>query len=431
MNLRKLKVPILLLLLFSTAFIWGNAALGDPMPAPEYAQITEKIISDLSFALRVRGWRIKTSGNSVYACRLEGAYAERVITLSLEPDGRGSRCRVSLADRGEVISREFVFTTGDPEDIRNLERLVLPFVFESISKGNDSDATGVYEAEVLLGSSVFYDGAIAPLRMDGTGILFGFSLVYDPMDKCRLSTMPVSIGDYFSTKVSCAFDPDIRDINYNINVLIYGWNSYRGDGAAGTRLLAGIFVGLEFFRPDLDLSSISWYDNIYHTHPYLQLIMLRPLTLGVRGRRHTKRTVFTAMFQVGGGFTINSSLAATNLDPDEVESLSPIFRSKEYGGARSQNFYYGASIPASLSLRMDHASGLRSEISWNLYPCMPIEHENARDIINIAGIMIGYYLHKNVLINLKYEYWRIDSMLEDRHKNHSWNRWMFYLAYEL
>ena len=245
------------------------------------------------------------------------------------------------------------------------------------------------------------------------------SLLYDPAVNSLHNKIQLNQADYLSCDFYFAYDSRMRENFFNIDVLLYGKNKYESDGNSSKRSLYGFFNGFEYFRPGWSDSDVTWNRQIYKKKPHIQYTIWRAIQWTIINSYFLDNEILETRFSAGLGPSINSSLTATGILEGEEGELSHIFKSIEY---RKQNYYYSVSFPVSIEFIADKIKDFRFGAGYNFYFFYPIENEKAFDILNILKCSIGYYLIHNCLLNVRYEYWEIESMVRDIKKDHWWNR---------
>ena len=136
--------------------------------------------------------------------------------------------------------------------------------------------------------------------------------------------------------------------------------------------------------------------------------------------RHSGSSVYSAEFMIGAGMGVGpSSLFLSGISEDEEKDISSAFLSIKY---RKQNYYFSYCFPARIILTADRIYGFRFEAGYNYYFFIPVVRDNLYDMLHIIKGSMGYYLNPDVLLNVQYERWFIDSMLHNKTRTHSWNR---------
>jgi hypothetical protein len=381
-------------------------------------------------SLDKRGWKTFTAGSALTAFRYRGEYREMNVSVREHEDGGFTLYLVSVNINGSPVRREFKIRSVDlAKDSTRLSRIAMPFLLESEANGTHASGRKIYHSKISAGYHRFRDDSrFYPEYRQGS-FYFAFDMTYDPSSGVRERHVPLTIGDYFSLSFELAFDNEIRENHYNINLLLYGGQEYWQSGLHGTRFLHGFFMGLEYFRPSGGYTQFTWDDPVYSDHPHIQYIIYRAVSWGciVNWGRKSR---YTFSFMTGVGPSINSSLNATNISPEKEKDLGFIFKSREYGDRR-QNFYYGMAFPAATTLVAELRNGVRLEAGHNIYFFTPIEDEKAYDLLNIGRFSPGYHVCERMLVKATYELWHLNSLLRNSTKMHSWNRILIAMEYTL
>lgn len=384
------------------------------------------LYNDFSDILKERSWNIDWSGNELKAYRYKDGYQELRVTIATD-NGEIVTHTVTVSHNSTVLRKQFKFRNTDntPENIR---KIVLPYLVKVQQSPHEHEPSKTYTASAFMGYSRFHDTYIMPRQPKGTFIL-GFNLVYNPSRYSTLTAENLGTGDYLSFSFYISADNNIRENTYDIHYLLTGTRKYETNNDTKTSTISGLFMGVEYFRPVIDFDAFTWDESIYRHHPHIQYFIFRTFAWEYL---YEKDSGFVRNFNVMAacGPSVNSSLNATKISPEEEGELSKIFRSNFYGDRR-QNFYYSIGIPLKIELTLQFTDTISVDTSWRSYFFFPIEGENAYDVANITRMAPAYHFTESLSSKLAWEFWHVHSMLEDNYKNHYWNRIIITMEYNL
>ncbi|MFW5861123.1 MAG: hypothetical protein ACOCWZ_02650 [Spirochaetota bacterium] len=286
----------------------------------------------------------------------------------------------------------------------------------------------MYTASAFIGYHQFHDRYICPSKPEGSLIL-GFNLVYNPSRFSNLQTEQLKTGDYLSFFAYISANSRIREHTYDIHYLLTGTKKLSSNSSNGSIEISGIFMGLEYFRPEANFDDFTWDEDVYEHHPHIQYFVFRAVAWEYLYKKNSG-LLHAFNFMLGCGPSVNSSLNATNITKEEEDELSPIFRSNFYGDRR-QNFYYSVSVPLKIGLTLFLTNSISVDTEWKSYIFFSIESEDAYDLLNITRIAPAYRLTELLSAKLSWEYWHVHSMLENEYKNNHWNRLIFSMHYNI
>lgn len=386
----------------------------------EIEGVSAYLLSEFDGILREKGWTPTVEGNSLTAYRFNNDFD--AITSSIDEENNDGELvlHVSVQRNDTLKSRDFRFPGYTPAEKNRVRYTVLPYLMEASAGERLSGGNMAFFASLTAGYSRVNDtAAIYPAWNEGA-LYLGFKLLYDPASRVKQDVVALTIGDYLSFSGFLTADPMISETQYDIHLLLCGTQWYGKNGESEKRTINGLFMGLEYRRPTIGYTEFTWRDSLYTNRPHVQYIIYKPCMWGfILTKESVKKYTFS--FNTGPGFSINSSLNAVGLTPQEEADLSRIFKSMKYTDSR-QNYYYAWAFPAAISLTADNIFRCKFEVGYNFYYFIPVEKEDAWDVLHIANVSCGYHARENILIKIVYEYWHADSRLEGEYARHNWNR---------
>ena len=380
-----------------------------------FSQITEK-----------KSWNAQWEDNEFLAYRYTKGYQKLDIRIT-SSTGNMVEHTVTIKHNKTVNEKTFRFTPDDntPE---NIQKIILPYLIQAQAEPVAHKPVKTYSFSVFTGVNRFHDTHFFPTQPEGE-IVLGFNLVYNPSRFSTLSSQKLGTGDYLSFSAYVCADDQVREHSYDIHYLIKGRGTYASSGENDIHTISGFFMGVEYFRPMMDYQKLTWDEKIFHNHPHIQYFTLRAAAWEYL---YQSNSGFLTDFQcmAGCGPSVNSSLNATEISEDDEEDLNFIFKSKYYGDRR-QNFYYSFSIPLKIELTLALSNTISVDTMLKSYFFLPIEGENAYDLLNITRVSPVYSFTRSLSSSITWEYWHVHSMLENDHKNHHWNRLMITMNYNI
>jgi hypothetical protein len=372
--------------------------------------------------LKKSGWISAIDGNQINAFRLESSrYDEMWIKINAGYDTGLYVFTVTINKNEKQTVKAFKLPDNIVKDDIRLRDVVLSAVVPAaIKREGIGDFRKVYSSIFSFGYARTHDGIeFYPAYAKGN-LHLSWQLVYDPSARILEQEKPLTFGDYTTFNVYIDWANIVHENFFNIDLMIFGKNKYNGSRDHGTRLLYGFFNGLEYFRPGFSDSIMKWDQEIYDTKPFIQYTIWRALQGMMLLSRHSGSSVYSAEFMIGAGLGVGpSSLFLSGITEEEEQDISRSFRSIKY---RKQNYYFSYSFPARIILTADQIYGFRFEAGYNYYFFSPVIRDDLYDMLHIVKGSMGYYLNSDVLLNVQYERWFIDSMLHDKTRTHSWNR---------
>jgi hypothetical protein len=402
----------------------GNTLTNSKITEKQKIFLSERILflrSECRSFLSNAGWSLITDGDQIIAYRLDDRYDE--ISVRIETgyyDGLYTFVITVNKNSRESI-KIFNISESVANDNARLRDIFLSAVVPSVvMREGIGDFRKAYSSIFSFGyartndTSEFY-----PAYTQGN-LHISWKLVYDPGTRLLERNRSLSFGDYMNFNFYFDWANAINENFFNIDLLLFGKNKYEGSRDHGTRLMYGFFNGLEYFRPGFSDTTMKWDREIYHKKPFIQYTIWRALEGLMLISRQSGSSVYSAEFMLGAGLGVGpSSLFLSGITEDEEKSLSRSFRSIEY---RKQNYYFSYSFPARILLTADHLYGFRFEAGYNYYFFIPVIRDDLYDMLHIIKCSAGYYLYPDVLLNVQYERWFVESMLHHKTRTHGWNR---------
>ncbi|MDY6934559.1 MAG: hypothetical protein SVZ03_10105 [Spirochaetota bacterium] len=384
----------------------------------EYRQILQK-----------KDWKVVIETNQLRAYYYNYKYREIRAQIEVAEETDQIKFVISLANGGQHWQRNFIIKEKLPLDNAYARNMMLAFMLNPLFSEDRSQVNNqIFFSHVAIGYNRTHDNReFYPQWKEGS-IYFAGELQYDPSINTKERDIPLSIGDYMSFDFYVAYDSQIRENYSNIDILLFGKHKYGISDSSSTRSLHGFFNGIEYFRPSFRDSTMHWDHQIYKKQPHIQFFLYRVLSWGFI-RSTTGQGIYTTSFMAGIGPSINSSLTATGISRAEEDNLSHIFKS--YPVYRRQNFYYSVALPLSVSFLVDKIHNLRLQTGYNWYLFYAIENERAYEMLNMLKLSVGYYLLDNLLFDINYEFWNINSRVASDTKQHQWNRIVLEIEYLL
>ncbi len=385
------------------------------------------IFNILKNDLKDDNWHVRVDGDELTAFRFGNGIDELKIRIEYLPDDMFYIYKITVVT-DKVYNKEVKINKSRAYDNLYLKDEILSFVYSRINSGfngnikSTANTKKVYFSSISAGYNRTHDNyRFYPEYGQGSFLMSG-TLVYDPAINVNSSEIDLKPVDYLSVEFYFCFDSRVRENYFNIDLMIFGKNKFESsDSAASRRALYGFFNGFEYFRPGWNNWDVQWNRKIYKKQPHVQYAIWRAAQWKMINTYTVNNKNFISYFSAGLGPSINSSLTATDVTPEEEDDLSHIFKSIKY---RKQNYYYGISMPLSAGIVADRINDFKFGAGYNLYIFAPVEHEKAIDVLNIVKLSAGYYFTDNFLLDLHYEYWNIYSMVRDTEAAHWWNRIM-------
>jgi len=392
-----------------------------------HSSIYKLLFNDYNIILKKNSWNTTIDGNDFFAYRYNNGYREIIINISSETKNNIVEHKITVTDNKSVSKRSFKFldSENNPE---NLRKIILPYLIQIQHEPYKPVPEKMYTASAFIGYHQFHDRYICPRKPEGSLIL-GFNLVYNPSRFSTLPTEQLATGDYLSFFAYISANSRIREHTYDIHYLLTGTKNRSSNSSDGSIEISGIFMGLEYFRPEANFDDFTWDEDVYEHHPHIQYFVFRTIAWEYIYEKNAG-VVQAFNFMAGCGPSVNSSLNATNISEEEEDELSPIFRSNFYGDRR-QNFYYSVSVPLKIGLTLSLTNSINVETEWKSYIFFSIEGEDAFDLLNIIRISPAYRLTESLSANFSWEYWHVHSMLENEYKNNHWNRLILAMHYNI
>lgn len=263
------------------------------------------------------------------------------------------------------------------------------------------------------------------------GSFYGaLDFIYDPLVNVKEKNISIHMGDYLNSSLYFAYNSQIRENYFNIDISLWGRQKYAIQGESETRSVHGLFTSLEYFRPGFRDTTLFWNHQVRKNEPHIQYFIYKPVAFGGFLQNREKARIYTASAMFGIGPSINSALVATDIDTVKEQDLSPIFKSLDY---KKENFYYSVVAAFRTVLEADFINSFKFSLGFDNYSFYALEFnkDKAYEILNIIKCGIGYHLTANALIAAHYEHWRINSFVRDEYKDHFWNRMVLELKYSM
>ncbi len=392
-----------------------------------HSSIYKLLFNDYNNILKKNSWKTTIDGHEFRAYRYKNGYQKIIVHISSESVENIVEHRINVTHNKSVAQRSFKFRDSEntPENIR---RIILPYLIQIQHKPYEAVPEKSYTVSAFVGYNQFHDRYILPRKPAGSLIL-GFDLVYNPSRFSTLPTEELGTGDYLSFFAYISANSRIREHTYDIHYLLTGTKNRSSNSSDNSIEISGIFMGLEYFRPEANFDDFTWDEDVYEHHPHIQYFVFRAIAWEYLYENNSG-LLQAFNFMAGCGPSVNSSLNATNIPEEEEGELSPIFRSNFYGDRR-QNFYYSVSIPLKIGLTLSLTNSITVDTELKSYIFFSIEGEDAYDLLNITRITPAYRLTESLSAKFSWEYWNIHSMLDNTHKNNHWNRLILSMHYNI
>ncbi len=417
---------ILAVLLLNTALFAGTVT---DSGADKIDTAMENLLNSYRGILQAEGWKTSVDHEVLTAYRFAGRTDTLTVTIRGRPAGNDITISVKLRYNGRSAGRDFRVQRERLKSENDLKLLVIPYLKSCMDRGEAPAVYRSYHASAAAGYGRFREGGPGVPEPYRGEVYLGFSLMYDP-SSALMGEIPLGVGDYFDISVSAAIGKKLWDLSYRIDIMLYGTHASAEREGIIKRRVFGVYSGIDFFRPTGNLDSFNWSDEIYRDHPHIQYFVLRAVGFGLTLSRAGD---VSYKFYCGAGLgpSVNSSLTATGITPEEENSLSEIFRSKGYGGERKDNFYYSGALPVMCSFMADYRGVWRLETRWNMYFFFPLEGEDAWDFVSILSVSPDYKIMKNLFLGAVWERWDIVSHLRTADRAHGWNRLLLRVQLQL
>lgn len=423
------SAPIISLLLVSAA-AGINPSLDDD-------SLTASIITRYSELMHKRGWTIRTDGSALKAFRFASEYDEINVVISSNRKNAHTTFEVVIRKNDKSGHRTFTFKNNTPEYRDKASTAITAYLIsQSITAESATPSKSPHFVWFSAGYSRTHDnGEIFPEKKKG-GYSLSMNYTYDPSRLTGLDRVHLGFGDYMMIDMWGVFDSDPVNRNYvnenffNFDIIFYGTHRQGGTARSGFRFVYGFYTGMEYFRPGWKDNILLWSHELYREQPHIQYMIWRAVGWGFSGNWYTPYGTYSLAFMAGLGPSINSSLFAIGWSPDEELARSPLFQSLT---GSKQNFYYSTAYPVSISVAADNLWRFRFSFGYNFcffYASDPaIKGEKAYDVLHVLKPSVAFHASENVLVQLNYERWHIQSMLNGDHRSHSWNRLCMELKY--
>jgi hypothetical protein len=379
------------------------------------------LLNECRALLKKANWTMIADRDRIIAYRLEDRYDEMAVHITSGYLNGLYTFTVEINKNCKDTAKTFNLDESVVSNDARLRDIVLSLLVQpAIIREGVGDFRKAYSSIFSFGYSRTHDGGeFYPAYAKGK-LHLSWELVYDPSKRILEPEKPLTFGNYTAISVYIDWASKIHENFFNIDLMLFGKNKYTGSADNGTRLMYGFFNGLEYFRPGFSDSTMKWDRKIYDTEPFIQYTVWRALQGMMIFSKYNGSSIYSLEIMMGAGLGVGpSSLFLSELSEDEEQNMSRSFRSIEY---RKQNYYFSYSFPARLLLSADHVYGLRFELGYNYYFFIPIIRDNLYDMLHIVKGSIGYYVDPDVLVNIRYERWLIESMMHDKTRTHGWNR---------
>jgi hypothetical protein len=425
----KSALGIILLLIFFSPSI---PLLSAPKDTAVNTGITEKqknflderilfLLNECHALLKKVNWSVITDGNQIVAYRLEDRYDEMSMQIKAGYSDRLYIFELTINKNNKDTVKIFRLPESVVSNDARLRDIVLSAIIPpAVMREGIGDFRKAYSSIFSFGYARTHDGKeFYPAYAKGN-LHLSWQLIYDPSARILEQDKTLSFGDYMTFNVYIDWANIVHENFFNIDLMIFGKNKYDGSRGHGTRLMYGFFNGLEYFRPGFSDSTMKWDNEIYDTKPFIQYTIWRALEGMMLFSRYSGSSVYSAEFMIGAGMGVGpSSLFLSGITEDEEQNISRSFRSIKY---RKQNYYFSYTLPARILLFADNVYGFRFEAGYYYYFFIPVIRDDLYDMLHIIKGSIGYYLNPDVLLNVQYERWFIDSMLHNKTRTHAWNK---------
>lgn len=388
---------------------------------------TNIVLNAIKKLLKDNAWYVKIEGRELFAYKFTNEFIKLKLIIDHKFDSASDIYKTTvITDKMHI--REITIKNEYADDTLYIRDKIIPYILERINTDyeNHSNPKKIYFGSISAGYSRTSDNyRFYPEYRQGSFYMSG-SLSYDPAVNITASSITLGAADYFSSDFYFTLDSRIRENSFNIDLLIYGKNNFESARNNTKRSLYGFFTGFEYFRPGFNDNVLQWNRKIYKKQPHIQYGIWRAIQGTIINTNKSNNGIFKNYLSLAIGPGINSSLTANDISEDEEDDLSHIFKSIKY---RKQNYYYSAVATVSAGLIADKVYNFLFRADYNGYFFIPVENEEAYDLMNILKFSTGYYLTQKTLFAVNYEFWNIDSMIKDAGENHSWNRLIIEIKY--
>lgn len=428
MRLRLLHVLLFSFIAFICPLHAQEAKLNEANP-----DSTGALLKDIASTVKKNGWITIHDNNSLKAYRFSGDYNE--LEIIVHTSKKGSMCVYDVRMTKDGESKHRVFTTADarPPAASNL---IMPYVMSGITGAHTNGAKSPYRNTFSFGySRTNTENDLLP-ESDRGGYYVGLLIIYDPSFITGASDIPVRFGDYIKIDANIVIDSNPEGRNYinenffNLDFIFWGRHILSGSAQNFIRSLFGLSMGMEYFRPGWKDNVLLWSHQLYHEQPHLQYLIYRAIGFSCNLLYSSGSGQYLFDFIAGAGPSINSSLFAVGLTPEEELNRSELFQSLT---GSKQNFYYSACIPVSATVTADrllrHLYVSLSYRFYFFYSADPAIDDTAHDIVHIVSPSIGVRVFNDFRFQAGYEYWRVESTLNGDVKSSSWKRLIFQISY--
>lgn len=411
------------------------AAFVIPLKAGEIkSDLPLKIAADFQKVLEIKGWRSEITGNSLSAWKFNPSYHLLNLSIDYKEKDKDTFMIVVDSERGGTkIHKAFIFNNSYRTDVAMIESVLNPYIVSLTNPSAEEEKKSDFYASTKLGYYRTNDNSeILPEK--GKGMFFaGFDLIYDPLKVADESDVTMYLGDYMDSFFKLSIDRQgekifdyFDEFHFSINFIIYGQSDKKITGESTSRNIYGLFTGMEYYRPYVTSDSIVWTDDIITDHFDIQYCdwevvkFIHEMTFTNDGKDLSFR------YEIGIGPGFNSSLTAINLTEEDEKDLNPIFVSNWYGDNgypdRHENYYYSMALPLKLEAEADKYLNSKFEIKYHFYYFQSLFDKHAQDFLNRIIVNYGYYITEDITAGLGYEFWHVNSIENENHQKHYWNR---------
>jgi len=431
---------ILFILILKGSFLLLLIIFFNPQPLLATPPVPSSIIKKYQMILIKEGWKnIKGKNKNELTAYKYGINFQKLnLKIELLKKKGFLEYQLTAIKNKKKIQRDFFFVFK--ENKNEIEETLASYLFKILNK--------TYPEEILQNPFSFYysagynktrsDGIIPKLNYKGN-LLLSWGLIYDPTKFRNQKKINLNLADYFFFNTYAVFEYNqerkfkhfIRDNYFNINFIISGTQYNQETNCTKNKISTrtGFYTGMEYFRPGYDDNVLLWTHDIYQKRPHVQYYLYRVASWEYDFLVNFNPTSYFFHFGAGVGPAMNSSLFATDFSSKDEDNRSDLFRSTD---SQKQNYYYSLSLPISLSVGLDNFYRSKISLSYNLYSFYALDftsNDRCYDFLQIFKGELGFYLRENLLLNSHYEFWQVNSFLNDDHRSHNWKKIIIELKY--
>ncbi len=421
------------------AAIFFSTSLGAQNETPKERAYANKIIKRVDIALSHRGFTSIVKNNEIFFWKYSPISIEAKSKINVTIKGNGGIYITAFSSINNIKEKKVFFIKEEPEHdfAKSAMILLLPYYLgfeEKAGTAKKSIDQKKFHASFALGLYQTNDGERIFSKSSSDLILTQYIFAYDPLKYRKITgKRKLKPADFIDSRFSFSLNIKKRkffevldEIDFRIDILEYGENRLSIYNGQRMRKLNGFFTSIEYYRPYTTTTKMLWNEDIYDDHIYLQFCYWEPIAFRYDMTLYNGEKTLFFSGKAGLGPGQNSSLATTNLSPEEEKSLNKIFVSNWYGlndfNNRRHNYYYSLTFPLLFQLRSDKYFNSNLNLQYSFYFFQAIEDIKVHDFLNRINFNYGYYITESLTLGAGYEFWHIHSKENRREKNHNWHR---------